>query len=312
MLDIKNVKLKTEEEIMSSWIDTKKLVVSIVCTTFNHELYIEDAITGFLMQETDFAFEIIIHDDASTDKTTNIIKKYQNQYPKIIKPIFQIENQYSKGGFKPSFFAMQQAQGAYITLCEGDDYWIDSKKLSKHIKFFRENSEYALHVFDSYEEYEGSVNENSSKLKRLSIKPGEYSCSDMKYRFCLLPLSSCFLNNFKFPLPSYFKKSINGDTLINILLSSKGKAYVDNSQKVAVYRIHEGGVWSAVSSELKFYESMHNFLVHARFFNDEKDINEKIMKNLTIFMINRIGKLKVISIFFMMAIRKLKRLLLVD
>lgn len=95
MLDIKTVRLKSEEDIIAPWNDKEKIIVSVLCATFNQELYIEDTLIGFLMQKTDFAFEVIIHDDASTDATASIVRKYQKRYPNIIKPIYQSENRYS-------------------------------------------------------------------------------------------------------------------------------------------------------------------------------------------------------------------------
>jgi glycosyltransferase involved in cell wall biosynthesis len=107
-------------------------LVSICCITYNHENYIRDAIEGFLMQKTDFPFEIIIHDDASTDATADIIREYEREYPDIIKPIYQTENQYSKGK-RATLFTFRAARGKYIALCEGDDYWVDPLKLQKQI-----------------------------------------------------------------------------------------------------------------------------------------------------------------------------------
>ncbi len=111
---------------------TEDPLVSICCITYNHENYIRDAIEGFLMQKTDFPFEIIIHDDASTDATANIIREYEEEYPDIIKPIYQTENQYSKGK-RATLFTFRAARGKYLALCEGDDYWIDPLKLQKQI-----------------------------------------------------------------------------------------------------------------------------------------------------------------------------------
>ena len=85
----------TQEQIMSNW-KVKDTLVSIRCITYNHEHYISQALDGFLMQETTFPFEIVIHDDASTDGTTDIIKEYENKFPEIVKPIYETENQYSK------------------------------------------------------------------------------------------------------------------------------------------------------------------------------------------------------------------------
>ena len=106
----------------------EKPLVSICCTAFNHEEYIRDALEGFLMQETDFTYEVLIHDDASTDGTADIIREYEKKYPEIIKPIYQTENQYSQG-LSPSRNNFVRAQGEFIAICEGDDYWTDKDKL---------------------------------------------------------------------------------------------------------------------------------------------------------------------------------------
>ncbi len=103
--------------------------VSIICNAYNHEQYIRSALDGFVMQKTDFAFEVLIHDDASTDRTADIIREYEIKYPHLIKPIYQAENQYSKNGI--SQFQYPRVKGKYIAACEGDDYWTDPLKLQK-------------------------------------------------------------------------------------------------------------------------------------------------------------------------------------
>ena len=120
-------------------------LVSICCITYNHENYIRDAIEGFLMQKTSFPIEIIIHDDASTDNTAQIIKEYEDKYPDLFCNIFQNENQWSKGGGSIyARFLYPQARGKYIALCEGDDYWTDPLKLQKQVNFLEENEKYGL------------------------------------------------------------------------------------------------------------------------------------------------------------------------
>ena len=114
---------------------TTKPIVSICCITLHHEKYIRDAIEGFLMQKTSFPIEILIHDDASTDDTANIIREYEEKFPNIIKPIYQTENQYSKGISISATYQFPRALGKYIALCEGDDYWTDPLKLQKQVDF---------------------------------------------------------------------------------------------------------------------------------------------------------------------------------
>ena len=113
--------------------------LSIICNTYNHERYIEDALNSFLRQKCDFRYEILIHDDASTDNTQKIIKDFQKRYPEIVKPIFQKENQYSKNIRMSEVFQYPRVRGDYIAFCEGDDYWIDGNKLKKQVDFLDRN-----------------------------------------------------------------------------------------------------------------------------------------------------------------------------
>lgn len=121
---------KSEKEIMSNWIGSSDHPeVSIRCLAFNHEKYIEKTLDSFLMQETNFPFEVIVHDDASTDNTVNIIKKYEEKYPNIIRPIYEKENQFSKNDGSIRKIVTKYVRGKYSALCEGDDYWTDKNKL---------------------------------------------------------------------------------------------------------------------------------------------------------------------------------------
>lgn len=103
--------------------------ITVLCLAYNHASYIKDALEGFVSQKTRFPFEVIVHDDASTDGTADIIREYARRYPEIIKPVFQQENQYSRGvAIGPTFF-FPLVRGEYVALCEGDDYWTDPLKL---------------------------------------------------------------------------------------------------------------------------------------------------------------------------------------
>lgn len=121
---------RTQDEIVKAWQgDKTKPIVSIRCTAYNHEKYISQCLDGFLIQETTFPFEIVIHDDASTDKTVSIIQEYEKKYPRIIKPIYETENQYSKGNGALARILDSHMWGKYIAFCEGDDYWTHPNKL---------------------------------------------------------------------------------------------------------------------------------------------------------------------------------------
>ena len=117
-------------------------LVSVCVLTYNHGKYIRQCLDGILMQKVNFPYEVLIHDDASTDDTADIIREYWNRYPTVIKPILQTENQYSKVGFYLVRFNYDRAKAKYIAQCEGDDYWVDDKKLQMQVDFLEEHSEY--------------------------------------------------------------------------------------------------------------------------------------------------------------------------
>lgn len=112
-------------------------LVSISCTVYNQVGYIERCIQGFLSQETTFPVEILIHDDASTDGTTDILRKYEQKFPGLINLTCQVENQFSKG-INVNEFNFRKAKGRYVALCHGDDYWTDNLKLEKQVSVIKE------------------------------------------------------------------------------------------------------------------------------------------------------------------------------
>lgn len=138
-----------------------KPLVAINCITYNHEMYIREALEGFVMQQTSFPFVAIVHDDASTDGTPAIIREYAAKYPKIIQPIFETENQYSKRNGSVSRImreAINATEAKYVAYCEGDDYWTDPLKLQKQIDFLEANPDYSMCFHNAIEHWEnGSV-----------------------------------------------------------------------------------------------------------------------------------------------------------
>lgn len=144
-------------------------LVSISCITYNQAQYIRECLDGFLMQKVDFPVEILIHDDCSTDGTDNIIREYTEKYPNIIKPIFEVENQYQNGKpFGARIWNYPRAQGKYIAFCEGDDYWTDPYKLKKQIEFLEGNPDYGMCYTDC-----DSINVSTGKVTQsiLNTRP---------------------------------------------------------------------------------------------------------------------------------------------
>lgn len=226
---------KPQSEIMQHWGDNKIPLVSICCTTYNHENYIEQAIKGFLIQETTFPFEILIRDDCSNDNTASIIKKYQKLYPKLIFPVYEKENQYPKG-VKPMPVLYKKAKGEFIALCEGDDYWIDPRKLEKQVGFLIKNIDYTF--------CGTKYNVVSAVAKTLS-NPGSYSLNDILLGNQYGTLTVLFYRKY---LTREFYLFINtmpvGDWPLWIFLSIHGKGKVLDFIS-ANYRVHSGGTYSS-------------------------------------------------------------------
>lgn len=134
------------------------VIVTIRCLVYNHEPYIRQCLEGFVMQKTNFTFEAIVHDDASTDGSAAIIKEYAEKYPDIIKPIYETENQYSKHDGSLRRIMDSHTRGKYIAYCEGDDYWTDPLKLQKQVDFLEGHPEYGLiHTYFNYVDVRGNI-----------------------------------------------------------------------------------------------------------------------------------------------------------
>jgi glycosyltransferase involved in cell wall biosynthesis len=220
----------------------KKPLVSVCCITYNHQDYIEECINGFLKQESDFDVEFLIHDDASTDNTQSIIKSLVGEESRF-KLILREKNIKSTGkAIFPILF--EEAQGKYIAMCEGDDYWTDPLKLQKQVDFLEANAEFVVCCHNAKIIDENSDVIQEKKIPSLNVDK-VYTQDDLKLGGFLLTLSLVFrnLNIFKnFPLPK--QKILNGDTYLISLLGKHGKGYYMENIKPAVYRVHSGGIWS--------------------------------------------------------------------
>ena len=225
---------------------TKDPLVSICCITYNHENYIRDAIEGFLMQKADFPFEIVIHDDASTDATADIIREYERKHPDIIKPIYQTENQYSKGGHA-TLLTFKAAKGKYLALCEGDDYWIDPLKLQKQITGMEKYPECCISFHPAVKRFvDGSGDDEMVGLysNKTTIIPVE---DIILSRWGHIPTASIILNRSVVPrIFSFFnlaKDAPVGDYYIRVLGAENGGALYLNDI-MSVYRYMVPGSFS--------------------------------------------------------------------
>jgi len=220
--------------------DEELPLVSICCLAYNHEKFIADAIEGFLIQETDFKFEILIGEDCSRDRTEDVIREYQSKNPGRIR---LIKNKSNMGGRENFRNLTQIANGKYIAICEGDDYWTDSKKLKKQVAFMEENTDCVM-CFHSAKVV------NSIKIPLgYKIRPfrEKHICNIeeiIRIAGSKIPTQSkVFRKSMREDVPQWHFNAHVGDMASDLLYSTKGKiAYLDET--MSVYRLAGKGSWT--------------------------------------------------------------------
>lgn len=247
--------------------------VSICCITYNHENHIEDAIKGFLMQETNFNFEIIIGEDCSTDRTAALVMKYKKKYPDKIRIVTSDTN---VGMIKNTMRVLNSVSGKYIAFCEGDDRWLDPYKLQKQVNFMDANSEYSMcgHITAI----------NNVEIDEIVGKIGGNECSKeiiiddlirgiVFHTSSVLIRKSC-LENKKgdFYFPDYFLNSPGGDYAFQLYLFTKGKVYCLN-EVMSQYNWNLNNSWTNTHfNEFSKKIELHNRLIEMlKSFNREND-----------------------------------------
>jgi glycosyltransferase involved in cell wall biosynthesis len=235
--------------------------VSVCMTTYNHAEFISEAIAGVLMQNTDFLVELLIGDDRSSDGTSEICRDYASRFPGKIKYIRREENL----GMMPNFMDLLiRADGDFIAICEGDDYWIDPDKLQKQVAFLASNPEA---TFCSHNHY---------LLKRGEMVPANSNINqDVKLMttedYMLEPhfqTASYIFRRSAMPerFPDWFRYVLAGDHFLVLLISLNGKIGFLN-ERMSVFRTSDTSVTIA-SGPLRIKE---NFVTHLQIFDAETD-----------------------------------------
>lgn len=243
---------RSESEISASWLgNPDEPLVSIICHTYNHEGFIEKALNGFLMQHTDFPFEIIVHDDASMDGTADVLRAYQSRFPNIIRLILQSENQFGKG-VRPPNFTFPLAKGKYIALCEGDDYWIDRNKISKQAKFLEANPDYGLAYTDSL-----SFSEDGFLGRDFGGARRDLSKEELQKAPSIFTLTSMFRNALDVPVET--NCVFYGDLFLWSRLGKFGRGKYMPDVLPSFYRVHAGGINSLIPLEQQYDRRLQTF-----------------------------------------------------
>lgn len=222
----------------------RKPIVVISCITYNHEKYLRDALEGFLMQRTEFPFVAIVHDDASTDGTSAVLREYAERYPDLILPIYEQENQYSKkdGSLGRIIRAARAATGAkYVALCEGDDYWTAPDKLQRQVAFLDSHPDYSLCFHNATVHYEDN---RAPDHLFTQLESREYSEKEITDGWITATATFVFRTAL-YQSPYYLKytqstKFIVGDYPLMMTLLREGKVY-GIGDALSVYRISPTG-----------------------------------------------------------------------
>lgn len=246
--------------------------VSVYCLVYNHGKYLKSALDGFVNQKVNFPFEVIVHDDCSTDNSAIIIKEYADKYPDIIKPIYQRENQYSKGISIKRTYIAPLVKGDYVAVCEGDDYWNDELKLQKQVDFLDNNLEYIACVHDTLQE-----NQNDGTTFRMFNfgQDKDINLEDILKGKCFHTSSVLYRSKMIYSYPPFYEAAKSfGDVQLAIDLSLNGKIkYFDTV--MSVYRHGTVGSWSYrnecdFQSRASSYKSYMDMLISVNEYTDYK------------------------------------------
>ena len=236
-------------------------LVSICCITYNHEKYIRQTLEGFIMQNTEFPYEVLINDDASTDNTADIIREYEKKYPDIIKPTYQNENQFSKGTSIFATSTFPRIKGKYVALCEGDDYWTDPLKLQKQVDFLDAHPECSICFHPVKVIYvDGS-------------KPDDvFPSAKVRFNKTVLAVTDLVQHNFIQTNSVMYRWMLSGknisevfpndilpiDWYLHLLHAEKGSiGFID--EVMSVYRRHSGGIWWEASNNIIEHHKKYGF-----------------------------------------------------
>lgn len=228
-------------------------LVSVCITTYNHETFIGEAIEGVLMQETDFAYEIILAEDNSTDRTRKIVLEYQARHPEKIRLRLARENLYRRNIRYPGLGARSSARGRYVALCEGDDYWTDSNKLQKQVQLLDKYPDCAI-CFTGCR----TLDERDRKFGRILQPKHSRSFYSLEYLLKANPFATCtvmYRNGLVESLPPWFFEGPGGSYYLRVLYAMKGRIGYIN-KVCAVYRVHEGGVHSTLDTLEKYDQAV--------------------------------------------------------
>lgn len=264
--------------------ESNQVMVSVCCLVYNHEKYLRQCLDGFIMQKTNFKFEVLIHDDASTDHSADIIREYERKYPDIIKPIYQTENQYSKGVPISMTYQYPRAKGRYVAFCEGDDCWTSPYKLQRQYQYMEQHPNVGLCV---HEAVSCNALNNSYAFVTREKSERDYSVNEV-----ILGGGGIFATNSSFfrrenlqRMPSCFNMSGMGDFQLFVYNTICGGCHYF-PDVMSLYNSHVSGSFtdrhsSNLAMRIEFCKAKLDMLAKVDEFYDFK-YTEAISKNASV------------------------------
>lgn len=263
----------------------EKIKVSIISFAYNHEKFIGEAIESFVSQKTNFAFEVIIHDDASKDSTASIISYYEKKYPDTIKPIYQKVNQASQEKGRVTKICLKAAKGEYIAICEGDDYWTDPLKLQKQVDLLTRNPKMAfVHTDYDYLNEESKICIRDFHKKNSQNKNEKYSFTEIFEHTHIRTLTTLYRTENLLECSDIIKFSnsqgwVGGDLQIFLYLASHYEVgYIPTS--TGVYRRLNESASSFVNNKKRLLFLISHFEIRLYILNCSKKDVFQFMKVL--------------------------------
>ena len=272
--------------------------VNIITITYNHEKFIKKTLKSFLMQKTNFKFNIIIADDCSTDGTQKIIEKYQKKYPKIIKFIKREKN---IGVVNNYIKTLSEADAKYVIICEGDDYFTNKNKLQIQVDYLEKNPDKSIcfhpvkirkesNFFQSifHPKREGGflyniLNPNIFPKPETRSFKNTLNLEDLLSKNFIPTNSAMYRWRFKDSndfIDNFPNNIMPCDYYLHLLHAKVGDiGFIDRT--MAVYRIWSGGIWYNSTKDLEKHYLTHGIGL----FNFYIEVAKNIAKN-TILYIN--------------------------
>ncbi len=230
--------------------------VTVVCIAYNQAKYIRQCMESIVSQKTDFPFELLIHDDCSTDGTTEIIREFEQNYPDIVKPLYEEENQYKKGNVMPSYLVLPHVKGEYVAFCEGDDYWDDPLKLQKQYDALQANPDchMCVHrvktVWENGEDAGISIPKKFSGTQTIPSKTFIRSVEDFQFHLLSFFFRGDDIRAYIQDLPTFAKLADVSDECYELYFGNLGNVYFID-ETMASHRAGSIGCWNSRNQDEK-------------------------------------------------------------